>query len=148
MGTNLTKRLTALITNIENGCLDVKFQGMWRYLGGSRVPFQHHDHGCKFPGSPCHTQTMTNGNALCSLMSFIFQHITLTRSYMVMYLQYEQYNGVIICTKMIRNPHYEQYGFLREHLQRHIMKNKCSSKPEFNASTVLLPFPVFFHHWR
>ena len=100
-------------------------------------------HGCMFPGSPCCTWTETNGNVLCSLMSFIFQHVTSTRPYRVMYLQYEQYNEVIICTKMIRNLHYEQYGSLRESLQRCIMKNKCSSKPEFNASMVLLPFPEF-----
>ena len=27
-------------------------------------------HGCKFPGSLCHTWTMTNGNALHSLIKF------------------------------------------------------------------------------
>ena len=29
-------------------------------------------HGCKFPGSPCHTQTKTDGNTPCSLIKFIF----------------------------------------------------------------------------
>ena len=71
-------------------------------------------HGCNFPGSLCHTQTMINGNVLCSLISFIFQHVTLTRSYRVTYLQYEQHNEVIICTKMIRHPHYKWYCSLRE----------------------------------
>ena len=42
-------------------------------------------HGCMFLGSPCCTWAMTNGNALCSLISFIFQHVTLTRPYKVMY---------------------------------------------------------------
>ena len=60
-----------------------------------------------------------------------------------MYLQYEQYNEVIIYAKMIRNLHYEHYGSLMESLQRCIMKNKCLSKPEFNVSMVLLPFRVF-----
>ena len=78
-------------------------------------------HWCIFPGSPCHMQTMTDGNALCSLMSFIFQPVTLTRPYRVTYLQYEQYNEAIMCAKMIRNPHYEQYDSLRESLQRCIM---------------------------
>ena len=61
-------------------------------------------HGCMFPGSPCCTWTVTNGNALCSLISLIFQHATLTRSYRLTYLQYEQYNEVIIiCAKNDEN---------------------------------------------
>ena len=48
--------------------------------------FRHWNYmGACFQASHCHTQTMTNGNALCSLISFILQHITLTRSYKVMY---------------------------------------------------------------
>ena len=49
--------------------------------------------------------------------------------------------------KKIRIPHYEQYGTLKEilhgktHYDRIISQSKCSSKPEFNASMVLLPFP-------
>ena len=31
-------------------------------------------HGCMFPGSSCRTWTMTDGNALCSLISFVFQY--------------------------------------------------------------------------
>ena len=42
-------------------------------------------YGCMFPGFLCCTHTMTNGNALGSLISFVFQHIALTRSYKVMY---------------------------------------------------------------
>ena len=45
--------------------------------------------GVCFQAPHCCTQTMTNGNALCSLMSFILQHVTLTRSYKLMFWQYE-----------------------------------------------------------
>ena len=37
--------------------------------------------------SHCHTQTMTDGNTLHSLISFVLQHIASTRSYKVMYMQ-------------------------------------------------------------
>ena len=39
--------------------------------------------GACFQAPHCHTWTRTNGNALCSLMNFVFQHVTLTRSYNV-----------------------------------------------------------------
>ena len=40
--------------------------------------------------APCYcTQTITGGNALCLLISFVFQHVTSTRSYKVMYQQCE-----------------------------------------------------------
>ena len=45
--------------------------------------------GACFQAPHGHTWTMTDGNALCSLMSFVFQHITSTSSYKVMYQQYE-----------------------------------------------------------
>ena len=39
--------------------------------------------GACFQAPRCHTPTMTDGNALCSLIkSFILQYITLTRSLM------------------------------------------------------------------
>ena len=40
--------------------------------------------GACFQASHCCTWTMTDENALCSLISFILQHITSTRSYKVM----------------------------------------------------------------
>ena len=45
--------------------------------------------GACFQAPCCHTWTKTDGNVLCSLMSSVFQHITLTRSYKVMYQPYE-----------------------------------------------------------
>ena len=46
--------------------------------------FRHQNYmGACFQASCCHTQTMTNGNALCSLIIFILQHIGSTRSYNV-----------------------------------------------------------------
>ena len=45
--------------------------------------------GACFQAPHCHPWTMTDGNALCSLMSFIFQHITVTRPYKVTYQWYE-----------------------------------------------------------
>ena len=48
------------------------------------IPFRHWNYmGACFQAPHCHSWTMTDGNALCSLIkSFIFQHITLTRSLM------------------------------------------------------------------
>ena len=53
-------------------------------------------HGCKFPGSLCHTQTMTDGNAPCSLKNFIFQYVPVTRSHWLTYIQDEtmQHDGI------------------------------------------------------
>ena len=46
--------------------------------------FRHwHYMGACFQASHCCTHTMTDGNALCSLISFILQHITSTKSYNV-----------------------------------------------------------------
>ena len=45
--------------------------------------------GACFQAPCCHTWTMTGGNALCSLINFVLQHIALTGSYKVMYQQYE-----------------------------------------------------------
>ena len=41
--------------------------------------------GACFQAPCCHTQTMTDENTLCSLISFVFQHVTSTRSYKVTY---------------------------------------------------------------
>ena len=80
MVTNHTKRLTMLITNMEKKCLDGEI-----LRDECRAPFRHWYYGCMFPGSSLLHLEMTNGNALCSLMSFILQHVTLTRSYKVTY---------------------------------------------------------------
>ena len=42
-------------------------------------------HGCMFPGSSLLCPDNDDGNALCLLISFVFQHIASTRSYKVMY---------------------------------------------------------------
>ena len=48
------------------------------------IPFNYWNYMCTCVQAPCcHTQTMTDGNTLCSLIkSFILQHIALTRSLM------------------------------------------------------------------
>ena len=45
--------------------------------------------GACFQAPHCCTWTMTDGNALCSLISYVFQHIALTRSYKVTYQWFE-----------------------------------------------------------
>ena len=45
--------------------------------------------GACFQAHHCCTWTKNDGNALRSLMSLIFQHVTSTRSYKVTYQQYE-----------------------------------------------------------
>ena len=59
------------------------------YRGNKYVIQASELHGCKFPGSPCHTQTMTDGNAPCSLIKFIFQYVPATRSHWLPYIQDE-----------------------------------------------------------
>ena len=39
-----------------------------------------------FQAPHCCTWTVTGGNALCSVMNFIFQHVTLARPYKVTYM--------------------------------------------------------------
>ena len=59
---------------------------IWDQNLGMCCYFRHQNYmGACFQAPHCHTWTMTNGNALCSLISFVFQHIALTRSYKVMY---------------------------------------------------------------
>ena len=45
--------------------------------------------------APRHTQTMTNGNTPCSLINFMFQYISSTRSYRLTYIHGEQYNIMV-----------------------------------------------------
>ena len=71
MVTNLTKRLTTLITNIENGCLDVKIWGIQKVLK-CMTPLGIEIMGACFQAAHCRTRTVTDGNALCSQISFIF----------------------------------------------------------------------------
>ena len=69
---------------------ELKMEGDNRVRLGCKCIIQALElHGCIFPGSSLPHPTMTNGNALCLLMSFIFKHITLTRSYKITYWQYE-----------------------------------------------------------
>ena len=72
-------------------------QGTFRHIGIM---------GACFQVPHCHTWIMTNGNALCSLMKFVFQHITLTRLYKLTYRWYEYYELVISndMHNIIRNP--------------------------------------------
>ena len=49
-------------------------------------------------------------------------------------------NMVNKCSRFLLKGEYVGYIITR--------KCKCSSKPEFNVSMELLPFPVFLHHWR
>ena len=81
--------------------------------------------GACFQAPHCHTQTMTDGNAPCSLLSFIFQHVTLTRSYKVRYRQYESLQYILDKNKLYaqsllqKNPQYIWYYSLRESLSRY-----------------------------
>ena len=81
MVTNHTKTLTMLITNMGKSVWMVKIGGM---NAGHLLGIGIMGACCQAPR--CCTWTMTNGNALCSLMNFVFQHVSLTRSYKVMYL--------------------------------------------------------------
>ena len=68
----------------------------WGESSGSKKKFKwgkyviqaSEPHGCKFPGSLCCTQTMTNGNTPHPLINFIFQYVMSTR-----YLQVNIYTG-------------------------------------------------------
>ena len=78
--TNHIKTLTMLITNMGKSVWMVKSGGMNAgHLLGIEIM------GACFQAPNCHTWTMTNGNALCSLMSSVFQLLTSTRPYKVMY---------------------------------------------------------------
>ena len=52
--------------------------------------------GASFPGSLYCTRTMTDGNAPCSLIKFIFQYVPATRSHWLTYIQDEtiQHDGI------------------------------------------------------
>ena len=76
--------------NVWGGKIRIK---LWGSRAREIMWFRHRNYiGACFQASHCHTWTMTNGNALCSLIGFVYQHVTSTRPYKVMYLQYEQYN--------------------------------------------------------
>ena len=73
--------------------------------------------GACFQAPHCHTQTMTDGNALSSLISFVFQLIALTRSYKVTYQWFE-----LVKCKLIRQTN-EEYS---NKLYMQCLMLKCS----------------------
>ena len=80
----ILKTLTMLVTNTGKSVWMVKnWRDECRALLGIGIM------GACFQAPCCHTWTMTNGNALCSLMNFVFQHVTSIRSYKVTYWWYE-----------------------------------------------------------
>ena len=115
-----------------------------------QVMFRQGNYGCMFPGSPCCTQTKTDGNAPCSLITFIFQCASLTRSRR--YVQNLQHRII----RMIIIVKWKEFS-LREHGNIQVLcttyeylEFECLVSVQANQSSIVnrvpLPFLVSLHH--